>query len=139
MTTTTDAATTAQVPQSHEFGLSETIRAHRLFLGLTQREMARLLHQDRRNYQHIESGRNPCPPGMLSQIEVLSDRFAYEVELILDEADRRDPADGPLTVAVTTDGTDEDTWQRNVAGRAAVEATEDHPIVLVAAPAQKPS
>lgn len=128
-----------RTPEDYTHGLGEMIRAHRLFIGLSQRDMAARLHRDRRDYQRIESGRDACPPGLLGEIEDLSDDFAHQVEMVLDEADRRDPADGPLTLAVVTDGNAADEWLRLVAGRAAVEATQDHPIVLVSAPADNTS
>lgn len=111
-------------------GHGEVVRAHRLFIGLSQRDMAARLGKDRRDYQRIETGRDACPDDVLRAVEALSDAFAYEVELVLDEADRRATTDGPLPLLVVTDGTPDNEWQRLVAGRAAVEATEDHPITL---------
>lgn len=131
--------TTPPNPETYTHGLGEIIRAHRLFIGLSQRDMAERVGKDRRDYQRIESGRDACPPGLLGEIEDLSDDFAHQVETVLDEADRRDLADGPLTLAVVTDGNAADEWLRLVAGRAAVEATQDHPIVLVSAPADNTS
>ena len=127
MTTT---ETRVRNPADYTHGLGELIRAHRLFIGLSQRDMAARLGKDRRDYQRIEQGRDACPPGLLGQIEELSDAFAYQVERVLDEADRRDPADGPLPLLVEVDGSPGKEWERLVAGRAAVEATENHPITL---------
>lgn len=128
-----------QTPAEYTHGLGEIIRAHRLFIGLSQRDMAERLRKDRRDYQRIESGRDACPPGLLGAVEDLSDDFAHQVEMVLDEADRRDAADGPLPLAVVTDGNAADEWLRLVAGRAAVEATEDHPISLVVTDSHKPA
>lgn len=120
-------------PDTYTHGLGEAIRAHRLFIGLTQTAMGRRFGLDRRDYQRIESGRDACPPGLLGKVEDLSDEFARDVELVLDEAERRDPTDGPLALSVVTGGEFEDEWGRLVAGRAYVETTEDHPIVMVVA------
>ena len=109
-------------PETRAYGLGELIRAHRLYIGLPQRDMARRLEFDRRDYQRIENGQNACPVGFLSRVEALSDQFAHDVETLLDEADRR----GGL--ALSYPETDE--WERLVAGRAAVETAEDAPITL---------
>ncbi|URC18150.1 helix-turn-helix DNA binding domain protein [Mycobacterium phage Zenteno07] len=127
----TDTATTTRRPETYTHGLGEIIRAHRLFIGLSQRDMADRMGKDRRDYQRIENGRDACPPGLLGMIEELSDAFAYQVERVLDEAERRDSADGPLRLSVVVDGSPGKEWERLVAGRAAVETTEDHPIELV--------
>ncbi|QWY84388.1 helix-turn-helix DNA binding domain protein [Mycobacterium phage Knocker] len=110
---------------------AEAVRAHRLFIGLGQREMARRLHMDRRTLQRIEAGTDPCPPGVLDDARDLSDDFGRQVDAVLDEAERRDPADGPLPLSVVTNGNDADEWLRLVAGRAMVETPDTHPIVLV--------
>ncbi|QGH75295.1 HTH DNA binding protein [Mycobacterium phage Quesadilla] len=119
-------------PETHSWGLGEIIRAHRLFIGLSQREMAERVGKDRRDYQRIENGQDKCPPGLLSQVEELSDAFAYQVERVLDEAERRAerPGAGPLELAVTIGGSPGNEWDRLVAGRAAVETTETAPITL---------
>lgn len=119
-------------PAEHSWGLGEAIRAHRLFIGLSQREMAARVGKDRRDYQRIENGQDKCPPGLLSQIETLSDAFAYQVERVLDEAERRAerPEAGPLELAITIDGSPGKEWERLVAGRAYVETTETAPIAL---------
>lgn len=124
-------ATTTRRPETYTHGLGEIIRAHRLFIGLSQRDMADRMGKDRRDYQRIENGRDACPPGLLGMIEELSDAFAYQVERVLDEAERRDAADGPLRLSVVVDGSPGKEWERLVAGRAAVETTEEHPIELV--------
>ncbi|UXE04418.1 helix-turn-helix DNA binding domain protein [Mycobacterium phage Funsized] len=125
-------------PETHTHGLAEVVRALRLFIGLSQRDAARRFDMDRRDYQRIESGRDACPPGMVSTLEEWADRFAHEVEMVLDLAERRDPADGPLHLLVVPDGTSEEEWDRLVAGRAFVETTADHPIVLAEAANEKP-
>ncbi|AYP70033.1 HTH DNA binding protein [Mycobacterium phage CRB2] len=123
---------TERRPAVHSWGLGEIIRAHRLFMGLSQRDLASRVGKDRRDYQRIENGQDKCPPGLLSQIETLSEAFAYQVERVLDEAERRaeEPGSGPLDLAITINGTQHDEWERNVAGRAAVETTEAAPITL---------
>lgn len=110
---------------------AESVRAHRLFIGLGQREMARRLHMERRSYQRIESGADPCPSGVLDDVRDLADDFARQVDVVLDEAERRDAADGPLPLSVVVNGNDADEWLRLVAGRAMVETPDTHPIVLV--------
>lgn len=123
---------TEKNPATHSWGLGEIIRAHRLFIGLSQREMAARTGKDRRDYQRIENGQDKCPPGLLSQIEVLSDAFAYQVEVILDLAEKHaeDHPGEPLAIAITPDGSPGKEWERLVAGRAAVETAAHAPITL---------
>lgn len=105
-----------QKPATYAIGLGELIRAHRLYMGLSQRDMATRLSKDRRDYQRIENGRDACPPGMLTAVEALTDQFDSQVEAVLDILKR----DGDVTVAIETEGWD---WERNVAGRAALHAS----------------
>lgn len=105
-------------------GLGELIRAHRLYLGLTQRAMADQLGKARRDYQRIENNQDRCPPGLLTTIEALSDRFDDEVDAVIEAA----LAQGGAALAVTSDEALADqNWDRNVAGRAAILADHDHP------------
>lgn len=121
--TATDAAP-AVIPPEREFGWGELIRAHRLYMGLDQRDMARLLEFDRRDYQRIENGRNMCPRGFVTRVERLTDRFDAEVDVVCEAALR----DGELAVLVDPTGCP---WDRNVAGRAALLVRPDATITLV--------
>lgn len=120
---------TEKKPAVHTYGLGELIRAHRLFIGLSQRDMAARVGKDRRDYQRIENGRDKCPPGLLTQVEALSDAFAYQVDRVLELAER----DGGLELAVSDGDMPGEVWDRLVAGRAAVEADEGAPITLTTA------
>lgn len=117
---------TEKKPAVHTYGLGELIRAHRLFIGLSQRDMAARVGKDRRDYQRIENGRDKCPPGLLTQVEALSDAFAYQVDRVLELAER----DGGLELAVSDGDMPGEVWDRLVAGRAAVEADAEAPITL---------
>lgn len=120
---------TDKKPAVHTYGLGELIRAHRLFIGLSQRDMAARVGKDRRDYQRIENGRDKCPPGLLTQVEALSDAFAYQVDRVLELAERN----GGLDLAVSDSDMPGQVWDRLVAGRAAVEADEGAPITLTTA------
>ena len=122
----TETTTATRRPETYTHGLGELIRAHRLYIGLSQRDMADRMGKDRRDYQRIENGRDACPPGLLGMIEELSDAFAYQVERVLDAAE----AQGGLVLEVTEDGSPGKEWERLVAGRAAVETSADAPITL---------
>lgn len=122
----TMTTTETRNPETYTHGLGEVVRAHRLYIGLSQRDMADRVGKDRRDYQRIENGRDACPPGLLTQLETLSDAFCHQVDLLIEEAERK----GGLALSVTTDGSPGKEWDRLVAGRAAVEATEDAPITL---------
>jgi len=123
--------TVTKATQLHgDRGQGELIRAHRLYMGLSQRDIARRLDFDRRDYQRIEAGSNPAPPGFVAKVEALSDKFAADVDLLIEEADKR----GGLALSYEVDTrkpeAERDEWHRLVAGRAAVEASEDAPITL---------
>jgi transcriptional regulator with XRE-family HTH domain len=117
---------TEKNPPERCWGLGEIIRAHRLYIGLSQRDMAARLGKERRDYQRIENEQDRCPPGLLGQIEELSDAFCHQVSIVLDEAEK----EGGLALAVVADGSPGEEWERLVAGRAAVETIEDAPITL---------
>jgi transcriptional regulator with XRE-family HTH domain len=117
----TRSTTMTAQPETHTHGLGELIRAHRNYIGLSQREMAELLKRDRRDYQRIEIGRDACPPGLLTSIKMLADTFDTQVGNILANAEQR----GSLTMEVDPDRE----WDRLVAGRAAV-LSEDAPITI---------
>lgn len=118
---------TAQ-PETHTYALAELIRAHRAYVGITQYDMAARLGKNRRDYQRIEKGQDPCPPGMLTKVEAISDEFAHDVDALINEADRR----GGLTVEIVVSDPPKprEAWHRLVAGRAAVEANDGAPITL---------
>ncbi|AYD82041.1 HTH DNA binding protein [Mycobacterium phage Saguaro] len=124
-------------PDTYTTGLGELIRAHRLYLGLSQRDMAAKLDKDRRDYQRIEQGRDACPPGLLGRIEALTDQFDDQVETVLEVARR----DGGVNIAIPADDRDGQwTWERNVAGRAALLATAESdgpPITFTIVPAER--
>lgn len=122
MTTTPEIRTVR--PETYATGLGEIIRAHRLYLGLSQEAMAARLGRDKRDLQRIERGKDKCPPGLLTEVETLSDQFAHDVETVLESAERY----GGAVLAVSTDPAHE--WDRLVAGRAAVETAADAPITL---------
>jgi transcriptional regulator with XRE-family HTH domain len=118
--------TSIRVPEP-EHDLGELIRSYRLYLGLSQRGMAEKLDMARRSYQRIETGTDPCPPGLLADVEKLADGFERHVNCVLAESVKV----GGLNVKVETDPRYE--WERSVAGRAAVVALSDPqfgPIIL---------
>lgn len=110
-----------QKPETYEHGHGELVRAHRTYLGLSQREMANMLDKDRRDYQRIEIGRDACPPGLITRLETLIDVFDAHVGRIIATAEQK----GTLALEVDPD----QEWNRAVAGRAAV-LSEDAPISL---------
>lgn len=124
-------------PVTPTHGHGELIRAQRLYLGLSQRELARTIPMDRRTYQRIEGGVEPCPTGFLDTMALLVDRFDTEVEQTIDQADKMVKAIGQASVHFNVDTDDESdaVWSRAVIGRAAVESglivPESQPIAEV--------
>ena len=103
------------LPTERCYGLGELIYAYRVYMGLSQRGMARRLNFDRRDYQRIEQGRNECPVGFLSKVTELADLFDSVADSIVEAARK---VGGRLVVQVSADPLQE--WERNVAGRAAI-------------------
>lgn len=121
-----DMTTATRRPETYTEGLGELIRAHRIYIGLSQRDMADRLGKDRRDYQRIENGRDACPPGLLGMIEELVDAFTAQVDMLLSHAEKH----GGAQLSIHLDGSPGKEWDRLVAGRAAVETTTDAPISL---------
>lgn len=108
-------------PAEYTWGLEELIKQHRLYLGLSEREMARALSMARRSYQRIETGDSACPPGLLDSIDGLVDRFDADVTECVHKAVEM-LGDSDSVITVTIDPDDEGGWNRAVLGRAAVES-----------------
>lgn len=96
-------------PPDYATGLGETIRAHRMYLGLSKDTMADKLGMNPRSYERIENNQRACPPGLLDTIDKIADAFDTAVAAIRD-------GDGPLILRHTLDD-----WDRAIYGRAAVE------------------
>lgn len=112
-------------------GLGELIRAMRIYTGLSQRELVSKLRIDRRTYQRIENGQEPCPVGFLDTMEGLIDDFEKQVDVAIEEAEKMvicslNPDDIPESdrkrVHFPVTDSDADSWTRAVIGRAAVES-----------------
>lgn len=113
-TLATREATTGPVPPDYTYGLSELIRAHRLYMGLSQRAMAERLRKDRRDYQRIENDDDACPPGLLGRMELMVDHFDSTVDAVIDAARQS----GGAKILIDTDPALE--WERAVVNRAAL-------------------
>lgn len=113
----TDTTVLAPQPAEYTDGLGETIRASRLYTGLSQRGMAkRLRDMDRRSYQRIENGDDPCPPGLLDTVREVLGQFDAEVDQILEAASK--VGGSRVSLFVPTDPRQE--WERAVINRAYV-------------------
>lgn len=120
-------------PTEPTFGLGELVRAQRLYLGLSQRELSRQIPMDRRTYQRIEGGTVPCPTGFLNTMSTLIDTFDREVEQTIEVAERMGaigPGSAkimdvdPSAVHFRVDAEEDiaHVWTRAVIGRAAVDS-----------------
>lgn len=120
-------------PSAPTDGYGELIRAKRLYMGLSQRELSRTIPIDRRTYQRIESGAERCPRGFLDTMDNLCDVFDKEVESTIEAAegmgaikpDNAEIMDMPASAIHFRVDADEDPahiWTRAVIGRAAVES-----------------
>lgn len=113
--------TTAR-PETYTDGLGELIRAHRVYLGLSQRVMADRLGMKERSLSDIEVGRRPCPPGLLDTIDEVTDLFEGDVRKVVDHAQGVQQPGLPQEIVIEVSDLPEDAWSRAVLGRAAVES-----------------
>jgi len=97
------------IPETYTSGLGETIRAYRLYMGLSRETLAAHLGMAVRSYARIESNQRDCPPGLIDTLHTMADRFDAEVTAARSR--------NQLEL-----GQDADEWTRAVAGRAAVES-----------------
>lgn len=112
-------------PATPTYGHGELIRAQRLYLGLSQRELARTIPMDRRTYQRIESGTEPCPTGFLDTMTKLVDVFDREVDETVTAAEAmlsKTTTGVSVHFRVSADEDPAHVWTRAVIGRAAVES-----------------
>lgn len=117
-------------PTVYSDNWGELIRAHRMFLGLSQRTMSEKLKIGEKSLSDIEVGRRQCPPGFLDSVELVADQFDADVESTVRLADlwSRDRDGATMDIEVSNEPGDE--WKRAVVGRAAVESGRIMPILV---------
>lgn len=118
-------------PPERTEGLGELVRALRLYTGLSQREITRKIKMDRRTYQRVENGQEPCPAGFIDTMRELADEFDKHVDAAIAAASGLVAANttGDAIKIEVRDG-DEHVWERAVIGRAAVENDLIMPIMV---------
>ena len=111
-------------PSDYQEGWGELVRAHRFYLGVSQRCLAERLSMSERSLSDIEVGRRACPPGFIDAVAALVNDFNADVEKILRSATA--PMAGQqsnkdtISIEVTEEPAGE--WTRQVIGRAAVQS-----------------
>ncbi|AXN53316.1 helix-turn-helix DNA binding domain protein [Mycobacterium phage Thonko] len=115
-------------PATYADGYGELIAAHRAYLGLSQRGMAKRLGMDRRSYQRVENSVDQCPPGLIDSIEKVVAEFDDKVDHLIETIETWPGGDGP-TITVDTDPRRE--WERSIARRAVVIANAPASLTLV--------
>ena len=116
-------------PSDYSEGWGELIRAHRFFMGISQRTLADKLKMGERSLSDIEVGRRSCPPGFLSSVELVADEFDKDVEKAVSYAAKADAGDDGLVPMPVSDAPEKE-WQRAVIGRAAVETGTIMPTLI---------
>ena len=111
-------------PETYAPGYGELIRAHRVYVGLSQHGMAARLNRSRRDYQRIETERDLCPPGFMTKVEAITDQFDATVDLIIAKAQQENGVKVLVTMESANAGGQWE-FERNAAGRAAVIASND--------------
>lgn len=119
-------------PADYVDGWGELIRAHRLYIGLSQRTFAQRLEMSERSLSDIEIGRRRCPPGFLDSVVAVIREFDSDVEkAVRAAADSMagQPAEATMTpIEVSADPENE--WNRVVIGRAAVKSGLAMPVLV---------
>ncbi|AGS81502.1 helix-turn-helix DNA-binding protein [Mycobacterium phage Holeinone] len=122
--------TPTKEPADYTDGLGELMRAKRLYIGLSQRGMAKhLSDMDRRSYQRIENGQDAMPPGLMTTVDTLVDKFDSEVDSVISAAEREHEARGGRYLEVTVPRDPRQEWERCVVARAAVEGGLIRPVL----------
>jgi transcriptional regulator with XRE-family HTH domain len=117
-------------PEDYADGWGELIRAHRAYIGVSQRTMATKLNMSERSLSDIEIGRRSCPPGFLNAVQEITQRFYDSVTLMRRHADDalNDAEFEFYEIPVFIDPKME--WERAVIDRAAVEGGNIMPKVI---------
>ena len=125
-------------PPDYTDGLGELIRAHRLYLGLSQRTLADHLGMKEKSLSDIEVGRRGCPRGFIDTMERVADEFDAEVKATIEKAKTMlASASAHGSERVEVDGEPSREWNRAVIGRAAVESGLIMPILAAQYPAKE--
>jgi len=121
-------------PPEYTDGWGELIRAHRSYIGVSQRTMAEKLKMNERSLSDIEVGRRSCPPGFLNAVQEVSQDFYSDVAKLIKTADaaleESDCEDEFWFEVPTTDNPHRE-WCRAVVSRAAVEGGNIMPILAL--------
>lgn len=124
---------TTQTPPDYAEGYGELVRAHRVYMGLSQRTLADRIGMGERSLSDIEVGRRRCPPGFIDTIKRIADEFDEQVQKVIGQCD----AAGCAKIPVNDDPQNE--WERSIVGRAAVESGLIMPIIDGIKPAREPA
>jgi hypothetical protein len=117
-------------PSDYAQGWGELIRAHRVYIGISQRTLAGKLQMSERSLSDIEVGRRACPPGFLNAVQEVAQQFYGDVKKVTDAADDDLVASsgGWFELPVSADPKQE--WTRAVVARAAVENGNIMPVLI---------
>lgn len=133
--------TTMTTPEDPAFGYGELVRAKRLYMGLSQREMARKIPMDRRTYQRIETDTEQCPVGFIDTMNRIKAEFDTAVIDAIGAAEdvlgSRRVAAGGECVRFTVKNDEDGAWTRAVIGRASVVSPLIRPILYGSRPVKE--
>lgn len=121
-------------PPEYTDGWGELIRAHRSYIGVSQRTMAEKLKMNERSLSDIEVGRRSCPPGFLNAVQEVSQDFYSDVAKLIEKADAalEDSNAAPdVWFEVPTTDNPQREWCRAVVARAAVDGGNIMPILAL--------
>ena len=117
-------------PPEYAEGWGELIRAHRAYIGISQRTMAAKLNMGERSLSDIEVGRRSCPPGFLNAVQDVTQEFYRDVERVMSTASTwSDDNDGDMMELPINDDPKRE-WSRAVIHRAAVESGDIMPTIV---------
>lgn len=115
---------TTEDPAVYTWGRSAQLRAYRDYLGLGTEDMAERLGMARRQYQRIEIGQSPIPPGLFDSVrDVMSEHETAVVGIIA--AVNTIEFDTEVPVIVDRSAT---SWERSIASRAMIRCSRIVPM-----------
>lgn len=118
---------TQKNPPVYTDGLGELIRAHRRYISVSERTMAKKLGIVEKSLSDIEIGRRSCPPGFLDSVRVVIEEFEGDVnDLTARSAEMGAALDPHIHVTADSEGE----WHRAVIGRAAVQSGRLTPVLI---------
>lgn len=118
------------VPPVYREGYGELVRAHRIYLGLSQRSMAKKIGMAEKSLSDIEISRRECPPGLINTVWKIVEEFDADVDRVIAASEGMPICDLGFADIPVSDAPSQE-WKRSVIGHAAVESRRIRPVIVL--------